>query len=185
MEKLTTILYKTDNTIFRTSDLALLLRESNYERLKSKLSYYSKKGIIKRLRKGIYAKPDYNQFELANKIYTPSYISLETILTKEGVIFQYFNTIFVISYLTREIQVDGKSIQIRKIKNNILINNTGIINEKNYFIATKERAFLDILYLYKDYYFDNLHAIDKKEVFNMLEIYQSDSLKKRVEKLLI
>lgn len=184
MEKLITVIYKTSATIFKTADLAILLRESNYERLKSKLSYYAKTGILKRLRKGLYAKPEYNKLELANKIYTPSYISLETVLAKEGVIFQYYKNIFIVSYLTRKIEVDDIEIQIRKIKNNILLNNEGIIYKDNCFIATKERAFLDTLYLYKNYYFDNLKNIDKKKVFEILKIYQSKALERRVDKLL-
>jgi predicted transcriptional regulator of viral defense system len=56
-----------------------------------------------------------NKFEIATKIYKPSYISFETVLSQSGVIFQYYSQIFVASYLTREIEVDGQKYFYRKI----------------------------------------------------------------------
>jgi len=72
MEKLPERLYRTSATVFRTSDLALLLEEADSKRLKSKVCYYVKKGVLKRLRRGIYTKPNYSSLELASKIYTQS-----------------------------------------------------------------------------------------------------------------
>ena len=145
-------LYKTKSTVFTIQEIALLFGETQRANLKAKINYYVKNGLLKNVRKGFYAKPDYDQLELAAKIYTPSYISLETVLTKEGVIFQYYENIFVVSYLNRIIEVDKTKIQYKKIKNSILLNSKGIIQKENYAIATKERAFLDALYFYKNYY---------------------------------
>lgn len=64
-----------------------------------------------------------NFLELANKIYTPSYISFEIVLVKEGIIFQKYQTIFAASYLSRRIKVGEQEIFYRKIKNEILLNN--------------------------------------------------------------
>ena len=36
---------------------------------------------------------DYNRLELATRIFTPAYVSFETVLAKEGLIFQYYNKI--------------------------------------------------------------------------------------------
>lgn len=180
---LTLKLYQAKTTVFTIDEIALFLRETNRQLLKSKLNYYAKKGVIKNIRKGIYVKPDYNPFELATKIYTPSYISLETVLEKEGVIFQRYKTIFVISYLTRKIEVDQNEIQFRRIKEEILLNQAEVLQKANYSIASKERAFLDALYLYKDCYFDNLDGLDRKKVFSLLKIYQSKKLTQRVKNI--
>lgn len=177
-------LYKAKNTVFTIDEIALLLRESDRDALKSKINYYVKQGVIKSVRKGIYVKSDYNVLELATKIYTPAYISLETVLEKEGVIFQHYKTIFAASYLSRKIEVDKNEIRFRKIKKEILINKAGVIEKDNYFIATKERAFLDALYLYKDYYFDNLDILDKKKISSLLKIYRSGKFSKKVKKIL-
>lgn len=175
-------IYQAKNSVFTTREIALILNETNKDALKSKINYYIKKGVLQAVRRGIYVKPNYNKFELATKIYTPSYISLETVLQKESVIFQYYKTIFVVSYLSRCLEVKDQKIQFRKIKNEILLNPAGIIKTKTYSIASKERAFLDALYLYKDYHFDNLDVLDQKELFTIVPIYQSKALLQLLKK---
>lgn len=168
-------------TVFTAKEIALILGENKRDILKSKIHYYVRKRILRAVRRGVYVKPDYDPFELATKIYTPSYISLETVLEKEGVIFQHYRTIFVVSYLSRKLKVDGREIQFRKIKNEILLNPAGIQKKNEYAMATKERAFLDTLYLYKSYYFDNLDILDKDKIFKMVKIYQQKSLTRKVK----
>jgi len=177
-------LYSSKNTVFTIDEIALLLGNSNRENLKARINYYVKTGKLLNLRKGVYAKREYNPLELAVKVFTPSYVSLETVLEKEGVIFQKYKTIFVVSYLSRKIEIGSHEFQYRRIKEEILINKEGVELKKGYAIATKERAFLDALYLYKDYYFDNLDILDKDVVLNMANIYQSKTLKEKVEGLI-
>jgi predicted transcriptional regulator of viral defense system len=176
-------IYKSPQTVFTIKELSLFWGVNQPKLVWARANDYVRRGKLYRIKRGIYAKDeDYDKFELATKIYTPSYISLETVLAKEGVIFQYYETIFVVSYLTRALQVDMHKIKFRKIKNKILINSEGISQEENYFIATKERAFLDAVYLYKNYYFDNLDTIDKNKVFELVKIYRNKKLIERVKK---
>jgi len=165
-------LIRSKNTVFTTNDICLLWGESNASFVKKKIYRYLKAGKIYSIRRGIYAKDrDYNKYELATKIYTPSYISFETVLAKAGVIFQLYGQIFVASYLTREIIADGQNYSFKRIKESILINKIGIDIENNYYIASPERAFLDVIYLNKDYHFDNLINIDWDKVYEILPIY--------------
>ena len=173
-------LYKRDQTIFTTRELSLLFPDISYTNLRRRISYYVKTGKILRLRKGIYGKENFDPLELANKIYTPSYISFETVLKKEGLIFQESSGIFVASYLTRKIKCAGVGIFYKKIKNEILTNPSGIENREAYFIASKERAFLDSVFVYKNYYFDNLSVLNWDTVFDLLKIYKSKMLERRV-----
>jgi predicted transcriptional regulator of viral defense system len=177
-------LYRAKNSVFTFKEISLLLNETNRDALKAKVNYYVKKGDIRQVRRGVYVKPEYDKFELAAKIYTPSYISLETVLQEAGIIFQHYEKIFVVSYLTRLITVDGQEIMLRKIKNDILLNSSGIIISENYAKASKERAFLDCLYLYHDYHFDNLDALDKDKIFELAGIYQNKQLLKKVRELM-
>ena len=177
-------LYQSKNTVFTINEIALLSGEIERFNLKSKINYYVKKGELRNVRKGIYTKIEYDPFELAAKIFTPSYISLETVLKKEGVIFQTYETIFVVSYLSRKIEVDSHPIQYRRLKEQYLLAQDGIIQKQNYAIATKERAFLDVLYLYGEYYFDNLEVLDKEKIFALLDIFQSETLLKRAKEIL-
>jgi len=173
-------IYKKPQTIFSLKEISLMFPEFAYKNLKSKLSYFVSTGKLKRVRKGIYAKENFNSLELANKIYTPSYISLETVLKKEGIVFQKYETIFVSSYLTRRIKVEDQEIFYRKIKDEVLLNSLGVKEENSYFIASKERAFLDAVFIYKDYHFDNLRPLDWEKIKEIEKIYSSKTLVKRV-----
>ncbi len=176
-------LYKSEITVFSLKDIALYLDEGNFNNLKARVKYFVDKGYLFRQRKGIYSKKEYNKKELVTKIYTPAYISFETVLLAEGVIFQYYESFFVATYLSREIKLlNGIKIQFRKLKDEILLNENGILRKENYFIATKERAFLDLLYLNDDYFFDNLNKIDFQKCREIVKIYNNKQLEIRLEK---
>ena len=92
------ILLRSPKTIFSTKDVALLWGEKNEASARVRLSYYVRAGKLIRVRRGLYAKDkNHDKFELATRIYTPSYISFETVLTRAGINFQYYNNIFVAS----------------------------------------------------------------------------------------
>lgn len=176
------IILRSPQTIFTTKDIALLWSEDKERTIISRLNKYCSAGKLKRLRRGIYAKDDnYDPFELATRIYTPSYISFETVLTRSGINFQYYESIFAASYVTREITVQNQKISFIRINRDILSNPAGIENNGKYSIASKERAFLDRIYISKNYYFDHLGAIDFNKVFEILPIYQNKNMAKRVQ----
>lgn len=178
-------LYKDVRTVFTLNEIALLISESDYSRLRQKVFYYSKNGVIRKVRNGIYVKPDYNPEELASKLYTPSYISLEYVLGKSGIIFQYSEKITMISYLSRTLTVDNNTLSYRKAKPGILLNTNGISQLNNgVSIASSERAFVDMLYFEKNYYFDNLSMLNKNNVLSLLDNYKSLALNKKVASVL-
>jgi hypothetical protein len=170
-------LYKESRTVFRLKDIAILIGEESFQSLNKKLNYYVQTGKLENPRKGIYAKPGYNIEELACTIFSPSYISLEYVLQKAGIVFQYDSSITSVSYLSRDIEVGNQQFVFRKIKGSALVNTLGIIRQTNHInIASPERAFLDLLYLEKDCYFDNLNPLDKDLIYKLLPLYQSRSL---------
>src|SRR3989338_2813548 len=173
-------IYARPETVFTVPEISQLFPNITYKSLKDRLYYFTRVGKLKRLRKGIYSKKEYNPLEFSNKIYKPSYISLELVLFKSGIIFQYYETIFLVSYLTRTITVSGISIQYLQIRGDILTNTEGIEQKTGYFIATPERAFLDAVYIYKDYNFDNLSPINWERVENLKKIYKNKIFEKRV-----
>jgi predicted transcriptional regulator of viral defense system len=174
-------LYKRPETVFILQEIALLFPEVMYGNLRKRMSYFAKTGSIKKLSRGVYAKDNYNVLELANKLYTPSYISLETVLQKAGVTFQYYESIFAVSYLTRTIEAGGHTIEYKRIKKDILLNKRGIEEQGNVIIATPERAFLDAVFLYKNYHFDNLGALNWDKIMELKYIYETRVFNKRVE----
>jgi len=178
-------LYKNSRTVFRINDIAMLMGKEKADALRKILNYYVKTGKLLNPRKGFYAKEDYQPEELACLLYLPTYISLEYVLQRAGVIFQYDSAITNVSYLTREVEVDNQTFRYRQIKGEILTNTAGILlNKNNINIATPERAFLDILYLNKRFYFDNLHVLNKKKIVELTSIYNSKAFTKTVNNLL-
>ena len=173
MEKgfLKTIL-KSKQTVFTFKDLLLLWGGIDVKTAKVRINYYVQSGDLYPIRRGIYAKDqNYDRFELATKIFTPAYISLETVLGNAGITFQYYSQIFVASYQTKEIVADGQKIVYKTLKSSILTNSAGIENKEHYAIASPERAFLDVVYLNRDYHFDQLSSLDWKKVNEILPIY--------------
>ena len=170
-------------TIFSTQDMALLWSESDKKTITNRLKKYVQAGKLLRVRRGLYAKnKNYNRLELATRINTPAYISFETVLTNTGVNFQHYNSIYIASYRSREIVIDDQRYIFIKIKDDVLSNTIGIKHENNIAIASRERAFLDCLYVNKEYYFDNIGSIDWDTAFNIVPIYQNKRLEKTLEK---
>ena len=182
MEKghLSTLL-RSNNTVFTFKELSLIWNETDVKLTKKRVYRYTKMGKLYSIRKGIYAKDKkYDKLELANKIFTPAYISLETVLSKEGIVFQHYDQIFIVSYLSREIFCDGQTYVFRRMKDIVLTNSLGIENKRNYFLASKERAFLDTIYLNKNYHFDNLSSINWDSCFEILPVYDNKVMGKRL-----
>lgn len=173
-------LYQNNKTVFTRDELSQLFPTDSVAKINSAIYYAVKTGKILRLRRGIYGKSEYSTHELANKLYTPSYVSLETILNDHGVIFQSSNAIQSVSYLTRTTIVNGVNLVYRKIDYPVLINPIGIETKNNASSASLERAFLDAMMIFKDYHFDNLRPIDWDKVATLLPIYNSKILTKRV-----
>lgn len=178
-------LYKDKASVFTMQEIVMAYgRELDRDMVKNRMIGYVRKGEILNPRKGIYAKPGYDEKELACLLYTPSYISLEYVLQRAGIVFQYSGEITSVGNLSRAVEIEGKVYRYRKIKSEILIDTRGVISEGNVNIASPERAFLDTLYLNSNYCFDNPASLDKQKVFSLLPIYDSKTLGQRVAKIL-
>lgn len=177
------VLLRSPKTIFSSKDVALMWGEEKEDIIKNRLNKYVKSGKLFKVRRGLFAKDkNYNRYELATRINTPSYISFETVLGSAGMTFQYYGNIFVASYLNREMEVNGQKITFIRMKDYVLSNTIGIEHIDGYARATKERAFLDRMYVNKDYYFDNLNTLDWNKVLETLSIYHNKSMEKKVKK---
>ena len=179
------VILSNPRTVFTPQWLALQDNIRDRESLSRSLMYYAKKGVLLNPRKGIYTKLKYEEQEMACTILSPSYISLEYVLARAGVTFQYSSEITCISYQNRTIDVDGRSYVFRKINPMIWANMLGIEQRDNIAIATPERAFLDMVYLSAGQcHFDNLHPLNRDLIQEILPTYNSKVLTKRVEALL-
>ena len=181
---LDTILEST-RTVFTVQSLMMLTGCNDSGRLTKSLHYYANEGKIRNPRKGVYTKQLYNVQEMACCLFRPSYISLEYVLQRAGVVFQWDDTVTCISYLSRLVEVDNKQYQYRKISPERWIGLDGIEQQDNIAIATPERAFLDMVYLSAgNCYFDNLRPLSAKQIRALLPLYRSKRLNDRIAQLL-
>lgn len=175
-------LYNLEQSVFNFSDLENIFSLSNTQILKNKIHFLKKKGILLSPRKGIYVLRDkpVNSFELANKIYSPSYISFFSALYHHKMIFQYPQEVYLAYKKTQTLDLWAFKIQLKTLKKTVLLNPSGIINNGLYSIASPERAFLDTLYLYGETHFDNLDMINTQKLDQLIPIYETKNLKTRV-----
>ena len=172
-------------TVFTIQRICLMNGDKSDVSIRKSINYFVKSGQLLNPRRGIYAKPNYNEREMACAVFHPSYISLEYVLSRCGVTFQYSDEITSVCYKNRSIEIDGKSYSFRRINPVIWTNMAGIVQRGNIAIATPERAFLDLLYLSAgNCHFDNLRPIDRRLVKKLLPFYNSETLTKRATEIL-
>ncbi|MEA3449958.1 MAG: hypothetical protein U9Q85_03215 [Patescibacteria group bacterium] len=129
----------------------------NFDR--RRLSEWQERGYIRKLANNFYIFSDKEINEnnlniIANKLYQPSYLSLEYALSYYSLIPEtvYWLT-SVSTRKTNKIEIDIANFSYRKIKKNLFFGYTlkRINNNDVYFkIAEPEKAILDFLYLRKD-----------------------------------
>jgi len=129
---------------------------------------YTKKGFTKRLKRGIYALYDTSipDIYLANKLYEPSYVSLEFALAFHGVIPEtVYEITSVTTKATRQFNALGKTFSYHRIKKEAF---TGYAvyrqRDISTLIADPEKAFVDLTYLRLREKKKILSRFDKKKI---------------------
>lgn len=167
-------LLRSKKTVFTIDDLKKILDTTNEDSIRNYFSRAKKQWLLQNIYYGIRKLVDKDVvfFELACKIKTKSYVSLETVLKQNGVVFQHYgDTIFLVSDNTVEKNAIWKTFSFHKIKSSILLNPLGIEHKWNYSIASTERAICDRIYLNKNYYFDDLSGVDLQKLEEISQIY--------------
>ena len=183
-ENILEMILGSQKTVFTLQSLMMLTECSDTKKLTKSLHYYAKNGKLLNPRKGVYAKLKYDEQEMACSLFRPSYISLEYVLGRAGVVFQWDDTITSVSYLSREVDVDGKNYRFRKINPEIWVGMEGIEQRDGVAMATPEKAFLDIVYLSAgNCYFDNLRPLSVKKMNELLPFFNSTKLNERVKEM--
>lgn len=163
MNKYETLL-KQDKKTFHADDLALLWGIDNQGTLNMTLKRFVDRGILIRIHKGFYSTAPVSKLNLLDLgfayLNTYSYVSLETILAREGLIFQDIKYITFVSSKSDTFELNGVKYKSRQLKDIFLNNTAGVTKVGNHYEATVERAVADILYYNPKYYFDNKSAID-------------------------
>ncbi|MEK7495662.1 MAG: type IV toxin-antitoxin system AbiEi family antitoxin domain-containing protein [Patescibacteria group bacterium] len=164
-------LLKLKEKLFHTGDLALLWGITNKNTLYTTIKRYVQKGILIPIHKGFYSTIPIDQidpFKLAiGYLHRFTYVSCETVLIREGIIFQKENYLTLVSSVSKKFIIADHSYFVRQLKDNYLYYDRGIDNVNGVMTANVERAVADLLYFNPKYYFDNKKKINWKKVKEM------------------
>ena len=153
---------------YHTQDLAVIWGITNKNTLYKTISRHLKRGILRPVHKGFYSTLPIGQLDPVALgiafLHTFSYLSTESVLSAAGVINQNPEAITFVSSVSRNFELGDNSYKVRKMKDQYLLNDRGLINKGNYMAAGTERAAADLLYFDPKYYFDNRNLADWNEV---------------------
>lgn len=149
------------------------------------LHRYKKRGFILQLKRGFYVFPDVlpPDVYIANKLYSPSYVSLEFALSYHGVIPEtVYEITSVTTKTTRRFETLGKVFSYRTIKRTAY---TGYSAERqaglSFYIADAEKAFVDTNYLrlmnkQKPISRFNKEKVNSKRALGYAELFSNNKL---------
>jgi len=177
----------------------IYLFQPNFDR--NNLVRWKKKGYLIALRNGYYTfpdflgKPDYAYF-FANKMYAPSYVSLQSALAFYGIIPEAIVQITSVSSLkTAFFSNPFGEFSYKNLKNELMFGYDlkPMDKRRSFLFATPEKAILDLLYLYPFYNneqeirelrFDEAFMqedLNVERLNDFTEKFKSKALRKRVD----
>jgi len=147
-------------SLFTLTDLSRLFAIDSRNSLYKMIQRLEQKGVIKKIIKGKYifcfARP--NEFAIANFLYRPSYISLESALSFYGIISGFpYQVTSMTTRKTRSFVFEEKEYRYAQVKQSLF---WGFEKKENFLLADKEKSLLDFLYLA----FKGLRDLDLKEL---------------------
>ena len=158
------VLLKQNKNIFHISDLMLLWNTTNQASLRRTISRYVQKGILLKIYRGFYSVIPLSQIDPrelgSSALHSYCYISTESVLVQNSIIFQQIDAVTFCSSKTKQIHVGDHSFKSRQLKDTYLYNTAGILESQNYKTASVERAIADMLYFNPHYHFDASERID-------------------------
>jgi len=185
--------------LFSVNDVLKL--DPDFDR--KQLVYWQKKEYLQKIINRWYCFSDkifdeQDLFFIANKIYSPSYISFESALGYYGLIPEGVYTITSATSLkTNNFKTSRGEFVYHKIKSSLMFGyNLMIVGNKNAKIAEPSKAILDFLYI--NSHINTLQAMDelrinkeafkklvvKKKLLGYLKLYKNKSLEQKIDLLL-
>lgn len=157
------------------------------------LHRYAKRGLITRLKVGLYRFSDATlpEFYIANRLYSPSYISLDAALSFYGIIPE---TVYSITSVTpkgtREFTTGGIRYSYQKIKKGAFEGYRATSYQgKTILIAEQEKALADYLYFIdlkkREFSYEriNLKKINRTKLHAYIELFHRPGLEALVKKI--
>ena len=176
MNKLSKLL-ELKKTVFNYADFRHVFPGIKDDNLRKYLLKAKENGILLNPLRWYRALPNYDPKELACLIKQNGYISCQTVLFREGVIFQFMgNTLECVADRHVEYVIDNQNFKFYKIKPELLNNNIGIRDYENYRMATLERALCDYIYFFPKAGIDAPENINKIRLKQILPYYPKSTV---------
>jgi len=183
--KIQKVLAEKQLKIFTPLDIQRIFNVS-YETARKFILRYVKEGFIIKLKKGLYSLENYlpSELEIANRVFGPSYVSLEYALMFYNIIPDTVYTITSVNTKsTREFVINNISYTYRKIKKNAFTSYLRKSIDGNVvLIAEAEKAFVD---LGQKVIYDRIDVgkLSKNKLIDYAKLFQRKSLVKLVNKI--
>ena len=145
-DKATKILYAKRVSLFSINDAKKVFNIEKDNTLYKILQRLEKKDIIRRIENGkyLFSFIEVSDFEIANFLTSPSYISLESALSFYGIMSQFPYTITSItSKKSKRVIYEDKEYEFMHIRSKYIY---GFFKKNNFLIASPEKALIDELY---------------------------------------
>jgi len=188
-DKAIKILHQKKISLFDVTDAKKIFRIKKDNTLYKLLQRLEKNGVIGRVTKGkyLFLFREVSDFELANFLVNPSYVSLESALSFYGILAQFPYTITSVTPLkSKKIVYREKEYEFSHLESKHFF---GFVKKEKFLIASPEKALLDELYfmakrLRKIHLSDlDLRPISKKKFKAFAQKYKFFPLQKLIEKL--
>lgn len=158
----------------------------NYQAAKRAINRYIKSDIFVKVKKGLYflkTKPPLD-FEIANIVYQPSYISFESALSYHGIIPEtIYGMISATPSKSKEIKIGNIQFSYKRIKKECYLGyRPQKINDNIVLIAEPEKALADFLYFVAlrkrrlSYERIKLEKINKKKLINYARCFKNKKI---------
>lgn len=184
-------LIKNNLLIFTPLDLQRFLGMSK-QAVRKTLTRYTDRGVFTKLRRGYYALSENlpHTYYIANCIYQPSYISLESALSHYQVIPESIHAVTsVTSRATQSFETLNKEFTYTKIKKKAFAGyHKRQINDSRVLIAEPEKAVADYLYLVSlgnkkspDRF--DIEELSQQKLMNYIKTFERKSMEELIKKL--
>lgn len=177
------ILTDSGKTVFSSKDLRGLWNIGS-QAVKVVTKRVVEQDLLIKLAKGYYTlSRDFNVYELANLVVSPSYVSFNSALFYHGISFQVSNIVSSVALFNYQKKIGEYNLKYYSMKKSLFFNLEGVDYKENLTIASPERAVLD------SFYFGLLPNIDNWEKLNPtyikeLSIIYPKVVRKKIKNLL-
>lgn len=151
----TELLQRLTTPLFFDYQVERLFPDESKHQVNVQLTRLARAGVIVRLKRGlyVYAHAEPNEFVMANLIYRPSYVSLESALNNYGIIPDVVGNVTSVSPVTtKTIKTPRGTYIYSKIATNLYFGFNPVTDPQSHFpytIAAAEKALLDYVYIRK------------------------------------